>query len=195
MNGYPPRPVPHKDDYPRVPPRDSRYDYPPPPAPAREYRRPPSPRDYRDYGPPSSARARDYDDYRGGQPALTERDRYPPPAADYRSRYPPVADPMYRGYPPPQNPDYERYDRRPSERAPAYPPSYRPRSPPRARDEYDRAPRFVHCLVDICLSLIFLSSDYPEYRSRPVSPRYADYGRVGAEPTGRYRFERSFVFL
>jgi hypothetical protein len=31
-------------------------------------------------------------------------------------------------------------------------------------------------------------SEFSEYRGRPVSPpRYAEYNRVGAEPTGRYR--------
>jgi hypothetical protein len=53
----------------------------------------------------------------------------------------------------------------------------------------------LYIVLWIYASSYFLISDYPEYRGRPVSPRYADYGRVGAEPTGRYRFERSFVFL
>ncbi|KAF9535742.1 hypothetical protein CPB83DRAFT_842259 [Crepidotus variabilis] len=178
-NGYPPRPLPPRDDYPpRFPPRDNRYDYPPPPAVARDYRRPPSPRDYRDYGPPppGGTRAREYDDYRRGPPLVTDRERYPPPPpppADFRGRYPPP-DPAYRGYPPPPPPmaDYERYDRRPNDRGPPpFPPGYRSRSPPRPREDYDRPPR-----------------DYSDYRGRPASPvRYAEYGRVGAEPTGRYR--------
>ncbi|ESK98182.1 rna-binding region rnp-1 domain-containing protein [Moniliophthora roreri MCA 2997] len=162
-------------DYPPPPPRDSRYDYPPPAAaapPPRDYRRPaspPPPRDY--YPPPPSSRSR-YDDYRD-----RDRDRYAaPPPVDYRGRYPP--EPAYRSAPPPASYAYDRYSRPPNERYPASgygpPPSGRPRSPPRYRDDYP--PR-----------------DYPEYRGRPASPpRYAsDYPRGGAAatppPDARYR--------
>lgn len=142
--GFPPRPPPPRDEFPRVPPRD-RFDYPP----AREYRRPPSPREYREYAPSLPAtRAREYDDYRRGPP-VTDRDRYPTPVAgDYRGRYPPLPDPAYRGYPVPP-PDYDRYDRRPSDRPGAYPPTYRPRSPPRGREEYERPARFVHHVCNL----------------------------------------------
>ncbi|KAJ6604250.1 hypothetical protein DFH09DRAFT_1122080 [Mycena vulgaris] len=176
-------PLPPRDV---LPPRDSRYDYPPP---ARDYRRAPTPpRDYRDYpAAPPVNRGRDYDDYRRGPP-VPERDRYPPPVppADYRGgRYPPPPDPAYRGYggpPAPPVPQYDRYDRRPHERYPPYPPpppaGGRARTPPRARDDYDRAPP---------------PRDYADYRGRPASPppsRYAnDYPR-GAAPDAvapRYR--------
>jgi len=158
-NSYPSRPLPPRDDYPRPSPRDSRYDYPAP-APAREYRRPPSPREYRDYGPPppGGARNREYDDHRRGLPPMAERDRFPapapPPPADYRGRYPAPPDPAYRGYPAPPPADYDRYDRRPTDRAAVYP-SYRPRSPPRGREEYDRAPpRSVHHFIEVDRLLI-----------------------------------------
>ncbi|KAK7064564.1 hypothetical protein R3P38DRAFT_2825269 [Favolaschia claudopus] len=169
-------PMPPRDLPP--PPRDSRYDYPP-----RDYRRGPSPpRDHRDYSaPPPMARGRDYDDYRRGP--VSERDRYAPPAPsqDHRGgRYPPPPDP-YRGYggpPPSAAAPYDRYDRRPHERYPPYPPpAGRARSPPRSRDDYDRAPP---------------PRDY-DYRGRPPSPppsRYANEYPRGAPDAAAPRYRR-----
>ncbi|KAJ7655177.1 hypothetical protein DFH06DRAFT_1201807 [Mycena polygramma] len=174
-------PLPPRD---ALPPRDSRYDYPS----SRDYRRAPSPpRDYRDYPPaPPVGRGRDYDDYRRGPP-VADRDRYVPPVPpqDYRGgRYPPPPDPAYRGYggpPPPPPPQYDRYDRRPHERYPPYPPAAggRARTPPRGRDDYDRAPP---------------PRDYTDYRGRPPSPppsRYAnDYPRGGPPDVAAPRYRR-----
>ncbi|KAJ7356967.1 hypothetical protein DFH08DRAFT_850631 [Mycena albidolilacea] len=170
----PPRDIP--------PPREHRLDFPGP----RDYRRAPSPsRDYRDYPPaPPVNRGRDYDDYRRGPP-IPERDRYPPPVPpqDYRGgRYPPPPDPNYRGYggpPAPPAPQYDRYDRRPHERFPPYPPAGgRARTPPRARDDYDRAPP---------------PRDF-DYRGRPPSPppsRYTnDYPRGGPPDAAAPRYRR-----
>ncbi|KAM6498377.1 hypothetical protein JOM56_006325 [Amanita muscaria] len=173
---------PARDDYSsaRYPARDSRYEYPPP-AQARDLRRPPSPRDLRDY-PPQSSRVRDFDDYRRGPPVERERFGHPP-SSDYRGRYVPPPEAPYRSYgaspplPPPAS-YYERYERRPNERYPSYPPPPgRARTPPRARDDYERdkyPPRDYH----------------PEYRGRPPSPqpgRYPDYGRPVEAPPSRYR--------
>ncbi|KAJ7042646.1 hypothetical protein C8F04DRAFT_1076624 [Mycena alexandri] len=176
-------PLPPRDALP--PPRDSRYDYPP----ARDYRRAPSPpRDYRDYPHPPVLpvnRGRDYDDYRRGPP-MPDRDRYPPPVPpqDYRGgRFPPPPDLAYRygGPPPPPVAPYDRYDRRPHERYPPYPPAAaggRARTPPRIRDDYDRAPP---------------PRDY-DYRGRPVSPppsRYGnDYPRGGPPDLAAPRYRR-----
>ncbi|KAJ7630595.1 hypothetical protein FB45DRAFT_915974 [Roridomyces roridus] len=165
-------PAPPRD----LPPRDFAQ-----PA-SRDYRRAPSPpRDYRDYPPPPPRR--DHDDYR-----RADRDRYaaPPPPTDYRGgggRYPPASDP-YRGYggpPAPPPAQYDRYDKRANERYPAYPPppSGRARTPPRVRDDYDRAPP---------------PRDYADYRGRPPSPppsRYAnDYSRGGPADAGAPRYRR-----
>ncbi|KAJ7919039.1 hypothetical protein B0H13DRAFT_1868793 [Mycena leptocephala] len=174
-------PLPPRDV---LPPRDSRYDYPP----TRDYRRAPSPpRDYRDYPPaPPMNRGRDYDDYRRGPPAA-ERDRYVPPVPpqDFRGgRYPPPPDPAYRGYggpPAPPPPQYDRYDRRPHERYPPYPPAAggRARTPPRVRDDYDRAPP---------------PRDFTDYRGRPPSPppsRYTnEYPRGGPPDVAAPRYRR-----
>ncbi|KAJ7225906.1 hypothetical protein GGX14DRAFT_422909 [Mycena pura] len=165
------------------PSRDSRYDYPP----TRDYRRAPSPpRDHRDYPPPPTSRVREHDEYRRGPP-VSERDRYPPPPPppDYRGgRYPPPPEPGYRTYGPPVPPPapYDRYERRTHERNPPYPPpvhasSGRGRSPPRVRDDYDRAPP---------------PRDYADYRGRPPSPppsRY-DYPRGGPPDVGPPRYRR-----
>ncbi|KAJ6519436.1 hypothetical protein C8R45DRAFT_951478 [Mycena sanguinolenta] len=180
-------PVHREREYIPMPPRDlppppARYDYPP----TRDYRRAPSPpRDYRDYPPaPPINRGRDYDDLRRGPP-VADRDRYAPPAPpqDHRGgRYPPPPDPNYRGYggpPAPPAPQYDRYDRRPNERYQPYPPAGgRARSPPRARDDYDRAPPPPR--------------DY-EYRGRPNSPpsRYTnDYPRGGPPDAAAPRYRR-----
>lgn len=130
----------------RLPPsRDVRYDYPPP----REFRRPPSPREFREYAAPAAPPPgrREYDDYRRGPPAISDRDRYPPPPpSDFRGRYPPPPDPSYRshGGPPPPHPGfYDRYERRPVERyLPPYPVPHggRPRTPPRIREDFERLP-------------------------------------------------------
>ncbi|KAK0245895.1 hypothetical protein EDD85DRAFT_37235 [Armillaria nabsnona] len=144
-----------RDHAPPVP-RDTRYDYPPP---ARDFRRPPSPvRDYREYPPPPSR----YDDYRR-PPPMMERDRY----LD-RGRYPPEA--AYRGPIPPPAYGYDRYDKKAERFSYPPPPSGRPRTPPRYREDFDRMPR-----------------DYPDYRGRPMTPpRFADYPR-GATPETRFR--------
>ena len=170
---FPPPPPrgysPYREDYRAPPGRDSRYgyDYPPPPLSTRDshnYRprdiRPVSPpRDYRDYptGPPARS-ARDADEYR--------RDyRGPPPHAPprYDSRpgyYPDVDYPSRPGYvpPPPPRDFYETrggYDKRmglapPNDRYPPFPPPVgggRPRTPPRTREEFDKAmpPRSPYC--------------------------------------------------
>jgi hypothetical protein len=190
-----------------MPPRDGRYDYPPPPPAMRDIRRPPSPRDYREYGPPPGARPREYDDFRRGPPPppVADRDRFPP-QPDYRGRYPPPPpqDAPYRGYGAPPAPVYDRYDRRPNDRYQPYPqpPGPRPRTPPRVRDDYDRAgppPRFVLFLADVGFVAYIRNSDYLEYRGRPVSPpRYPpDYGRTHGNnsPGPRYRFVQSSGFL
>ncbi|KAF8349805.1 hypothetical protein F5887DRAFT_942470 [Amanita rubescens] len=173
-----------RDDSTRYPPRDARYDYHPPAPPTREARRPPSPtRDYREYSqaPP---RTREYDDYRRG--TTSDRDRYgPPPQSDYRGRLAPPAESPHRSYGAPAPPAppasyYDRYDRRPNERYAAYPPpGGRARTPPRARDDYERErypPRDYH----------------PDFRGRPPTPppaRYPDYVRTTTTepPTSRYR--------
>ncbi|KAK2461693.1 hypothetical protein APHAL10511_006156 [Amanita phalloides] len=181
--------APARDDYSstRYSARDVRYDYHPPPSSTRESRRPPSPRDFREY-PQVPPRTRDYDDYRRG--ATSDRERYgPPPQSDYRSRYPPPPpESPHRNYgaPPlaqPPAPYFDRYDRKPNERYPALPPPSggRARTPPRARDDYERhryPPRDYH----------------PEYRGRPPTPppaRFPDYARTAtttAEPSvSRYR--------
>lgn len=159
-----------------MPVRDARYDYPPP---GRDYRRPPSPgpmREYRDYGPPPSR----YEDYRR-PPPLAERDRY---GAPDRGRY------DYRSAPPaPPHPTYERYDRR-AERYPAYgPPSGRPRTPPRYREDLDRpVPRYVVQNFSLIVIHTQSTSDYPDYRGRPMTPpRYPDYPTRGASPDARFR--------
>lgn len=141
---YPPPPPRdlYRDEYSRYPPpRDHRYggyDYPP-----RDYRRPASPpRDYRDY--PAVPRPRDYDDYRMRPPA-------PPPGRPY---YPPDAAYPPRAYE--SNGSARDVDRAgrvaapPPERYSSYStaPVPRPRTPPgpppaRARDEYDRPPRYL----------------------------------------------------
>jgi len=176
-HSHPPRGLPpSRDEFPQRPPRDSRYDYPPPVGGVRDYRRPPSPREYREYGPPPGARVRDYDDYRRGPPPpALERERFPPPS-DFRGRYPPPSEPPYRGYGAPPPPIYDRYERRPNEKYPstyAQPPGPRPRTPPRAREDYDRIP----------------PRDYPEYRRPVTPPRYAtEYPRIANDsPATRYR--------
>ena len=123
---YPPR-DPYREDYGRYSGRDPRYvyDYPPP----REYRRPLTPpRDYRDY--PSSRPPRDYDEYRA-RPAPSSRGYYG------NDPYPP------RSYEAPPSRDTDRRAP-PADRFAPYPPA-RPRTPPgpppRARDDFDRAPR------------------------------------------------------
>ncbi|PBK89705.1 hypothetical protein ARMGADRAFT_331599 [Armillaria gallica] len=137
-------------------PGDTRYDYPPP---ARDFRRPPSPvTDYREYPPPPSR----YDDYRR-PPPMMERDRH----LD-RGRYPPEA--AYRGPIPPPAYGYDRYDKKAERFSYPPPPSGRPRTSPRYREDFDRMPR-----------------DYPDYRGRPMTPsRFADYPR-GATPETRFR--------
>ncbi|KAF8490719.1 hypothetical protein JB92DRAFT_3128731 [Gautieria morchelliformis] len=179
---------PYRDDYRAPPVRDARfgYDYPTlPPRDTRDYRsrdiRPISPpRDYRDFPTPRSSR--DVEDYR--------RDFRGPPPPRYDSRpgyYPDVDYPARPGYvpPPPLRDIYDArggYDKRmglapPNDRYPVYPPPVgggRSRTPPRVRDDYDKAmpPR-----------------DYPpvpDYRGRHVTPppgaRYPDTGRSGPGP-------------
>ena len=153
----PPRDYTYRGDYPpRYPaPGDPRYyDYPAPPRREAGYARPPSPppRDYRDYPPQPPARStRDYDDYR-----MRSAPQPPTPRLESRGYYadtervPPPGYP--RGYPPTRD-YYDNYDRRggapPSDRYGSYPApaSARPRTPPgvppRARDDYDRPPRYV----------------------------------------------------
>lgn len=133
-------------------------------------------RDYRDYGPPPSR----YDDYRR-PPPMAERDRY---GAPDRGRY------DYRSGPPaPPHPTYERYDRR-AERYPAYgPPGGRPRTPPRYREDLDRSmPRYVVQKFTLTVVHTRSTSDYPDYRGRPMTPpRYPDYPTRGASPDARFR--------
>ena len=199
----PNRSVPHaRDDYSsaRYPPRDARYDYHPPPPPTRELRRPPSPRDHRDYSqaPP---RTRDYDDYRRG--TTSDRERYgPPPQSDYRGRHGPPTESPHRSYGAPAPPAppasyYDRYDRRPNERHAAYatPSGGRARTPPRARDEYERErypPRYPSPFPTCAIIQTSDLRDYhADYRGRPPTPppaRYPDYVRSTAEPpVSRYR--------
>lgn len=163
-HSHPPRgPPPSRDEFPQRPsPRDGRYDYPPPVG-VRDYRRPPSPREYRDYGPPPGARVREYDDYRRGPPPpALERDRFAPPS-DFRGRYPPPLDPPYRSYGAPPPPVYDRYERRPNEKYSstyAQPPGPRPRTPPRAREDYDRIPtRYFVRLFFFNLACSFWSTE------------------------------------
>ncbi|KIY51321.1 hypothetical protein FISHEDRAFT_64320 [Fistulina hepatica ATCC 64428] len=142
-------------------PRDyGRIEYPP-----RDYRRPPSPpRDYRGYPPPPVRR--DYDDYYRRAPVMPDRERYGPPPMDMR-------DAAYRSMPPAI--PYDRYDRRDRYAAPVAPiPVGRPRTPPRYREDLERAalpPR-----------------DYVDHRPRPASPPRYDYPpRGGAPPDAAIR--------
>ncbi len=131
--------------------------------------------------------ARDVDDFKARGP--------PPPPSRYETRpgyyaEPEVAPPGYPRYPPPPPRDfYDRYERRPqhSDRFAPYPPSSaRPRSPPlRAREEFDRPPRYVVTLISIAVCLTYLP--YSEYPGPPSDyPRMAaDYPRSGS--SDRYR--------
>ncbi|KAF8528027.1 hypothetical protein BU17DRAFT_81254 [Hysterangium stoloniferum] len=147
---------PYRDDYRHASTRDSRYgfDYPPPPPPPaareprdyrpRDYRPASPPREHRDYPtghPPPPRQSRDVDDYRrdfrGPSTAQSRYESRPGyyPDADYPSR------PAYA--PPPSRDVYDSrgYDKRPppNDRYPPYPPpGGRPRTPPRARDDYDK---------------------------------------------------------